>query len=297
MFHHYLTGDPQSRAAVRRLGRWVVDMDDGRLARPPLPWLSTADTGAASHTYEADYHGPGRGPGHAIQALLNAWQIAGDPAFLDKADALVRRCIHPADDLAARRLGEVEKRWSYTAFLQVLGRYMDARAVVGGHADPMWRYARASLLAYARWMAEHEYFYLDRPERLEFPNETWAAQELRKVEVFDLAAQYAASADERRRFVERARWFHARACDTLVSHPMRTRTRPVVLLLAFGFAHAWHEAHRDRLPLLTATEVDAGRPQAFAPQRTVALRRLKVLAVAGALAVLGGAGALLSALR
>ena len=38
-----------------------------------------------------------------------------------------------------------------------------------------YAYGRASLLHYARWMADNEYPYLDKPEILEYPNETWAA--------------------------------------------------------------------------------------------------------------------------
>ena len=34
----------------------------------------------------------------------------------------------------------------------------------------MYAYARASLLHYARWMADHEVPYLSRPERLEYPD-------------------------------------------------------------------------------------------------------------------------------
>ena len=42
------------------------------------------------------------------------------------------------------------------------------------------RYAREVLLNYAHWMVEHERPYLERPEKLEYPNETWAAQDIRK---------------------------------------------------------------------------------------------------------------------
>ena len=56
------------------------------------------------------------------------------------------------------------------------------------------------MLHYARWMAGHERPYLDRPEILEFPTETWDAQDMRKSEVFDLAALHAASAFERAQF-------------------------------------------------------------------------------------------------
>ena len=36
----------------------------------------------------------------------------------------------------------------------------------------MFHYARASLLLYLSWAVEHEYPYLDKPDILDFPNET-----------------------------------------------------------------------------------------------------------------------------
>ena len=39
-------------------------------------------------------------------------------------------------------------------------------------------------------MASNEYHYLDKPDILEFPNETWTGQDLRKVCVLNFAAQY-----------------------------------------------------------------------------------------------------------
>ena len=55
----------------------------------------------------------------------------------------------------------------------------------------MYAYARAALLHYAGWMLEHEVPYFDRPEKLEYPTETWAAQEFRKANVLRLAAAHA----------------------------------------------------------------------------------------------------------
>ena len=58
------------------------------------------------------------------------------------------------------------------------------------HLATLRDFARASLLHYARCMADHERFYLDEPERLEFATETWAAQELRKGTVLLMAARH-----------------------------------------------------------------------------------------------------------
>src|SRR5712691_2030628 len=98
----------------------------------------------------------------------------------------------------------------------------------------MYAYARQSLLHYARWMAANEYPYLEKPEKLEFPTETWAAQDIRKSDVFYLAALHAAGA-ERDMLVERARYFHRTSIETLQEMSTRAFARPVAVLLTSGF--------------------------------------------------------------
>lgn len=296
LLHYLMTGDADSREAVLRLARWTVDMDDGR--RTKFRYLSRGPTGLASATGAEDYHGPGRGPANGIHTLLNALRLTGDRSWLETAEALIRRCIHPRDDLPARNLLDAERRWYYTVFLQMLGRYLAFKSE-RGEEDAMWRYARASLLHYASWMVTHEYPYLEKPEILEYPTETWAAQDMRKCEVFDLAAKYAETAEARASFIERAGYFFEQSVTTLHRWPTRTWTRPVVLMLSYGYSHLWYAAHRDSLPMLPATgDADIGQPSSFEPQKAIAMRRAKLIVVAAALSALalvallisGGAG-------
>jgi G:T-mismatch repair DNA endonuclease (very short patch repair protein) len=223
------------------------------------------------------YHGPGRGPGNSISVLLNAHRLTGEAAFVEKAEELIRRCIHPADDIGARNLLDAERRWYYTVFLQALGEYLE-RKVELGERDRMYGYARASLLHYARWMAEHEYPYLDRPEILEYPNETWAAQDIRKCDVLNLASRHA-DGDERRRFLERADFFFRSSTTTLAGMPTRVLTRPVVLMLTHGHTHAWFQMNTAAVGLPPADrDYGFGEPARFVPQATRALRRGLILA-------------------
>src|SRR5205085_11458997 len=107
-----------------------------------------------------------------------------------------------------------------------------------GELDEMYAYGRAVLIHFASWMADNEYPYLSKPERLEYPTETWAAQDMRKSEVFLWAARHAA-APQRALFLERARYFHEYATGALTAMPTRTLARPVVLLLSFGYRLRW----------------------------------------------------------
>jgi hypothetical protein len=281
MLHHFLTGDEASRQAALGLARWVIDMDDGRLR--VFRWLARGDTGVASSSRTPDYQGPGRGSANSVAALLDGHRLTGDPAYLAKAEQLIQRVIHPADDVPARNLLDAENRWFYTMFLQSLGKYLDYKIELG-QLDYLYAYARACLLHYARWMAEHEYPYLDRPEILEYPTETWAAQDMRKCEVFHCAALCAAG-EERARFLERADYFFQESVTRLSGMKTRTLCRPVVLMLKYGFRHAWFRQHPEASAPAPVRTYDFGRPAVFVPQKARAMRRAKL--IASALAALG----------
>jgi hypothetical protein len=284
MWHYFLTGNVASRETSLSLARWIIDMDDGRLTI--FRWLDRGYTGLASATASSGYHGPGRGPGHAIMTLLAGHQLSGDATLLAKAEQLIRRSIHPNDDLGARNLLDAERRWSYTVFLQTLGRYLDYKAE-RREFDVMYAYARASLLHYARWMVDHEYPYLDKPEILEFPTETWAAQDIRKSDVFSYAGMYG-EASERERFQERAQFFFDYSTRTLEQMSTRSWTRPVVILLSSGLVRE-HAAAHATCPPAAEGDFDFGEPASFTPQKDRALRRAKIVGIVGGLIAAGTA--------
>lgn len=280
--HWLLTGDPQSRDAAIELATWVIAMDDGM--RTILRWMSPSPTGLASQTYSPTFHGPGRGAGHSILALLDGHRLTRDEAFLDKADDLVHRCIHPADDIARLELLDAERRWSYTVFLQALGRYLDYRVELN-RLDYGYAYARAALLHYAQWMAAHEYPYLDRPEILEYPTETWAAQDMRKCDVFLFAAGHS-TGGERDRFLERAGFFFDSSVSTLLRLPTHTLTRPLVLILSNGHLHLSPHAADPRPEPRVELLNGFGQPTVFVPQKLLAQQRLTISASAGVVLML-----------
>jgi hypothetical protein len=145
----------------------------------------------------------------------------------------------------------------------------------------MYAYGRDVLLAFARWMTRHERPYLDKPDRLEYPTETWPAQEIRKSEVFDYAARHADGV-ERATFLERAEYFFRYSTTTLKTFPTRTLARPVVLMLVHGdiraqtVAHGVVEAPRARTGARATADAVV-----FVPQRTRATQRAKAVASIG----------------
>lgn len=142
----------------------------------------------------------------------------------------------------------------------------------------MYAYARASLLHYARWMAAHEYLYLERPERLEYPTETWAAQDLRKGEVFGYAARHSGG-EERARFLERSDYFFRAAAAMLAALPTHTLARPTALILSNCQMQAGLEDHAADSPEADLQGARFGTPEVFIPQKARAKRRLTALAL------------------
>ena len=276
MLHHFLTGDPRTRSAAIELANWVIEMDDGR--KTIYRWLDRGDHGHATASGSASYHGPGRAAANSVNALLDGHRLTGDPRFLGKAEQLIRRCIHPDDDIPSRNLLDAENKWFYTMFLQSLGKYLDDRAEAGD-LGVHYAYARESLLRYAKWMVDHEYPYLERPEILEYPTETWAAQDMRKCEVFQYAAKHSDGRD-RSLFLERADFFFRSSTETLASMPTRSLARPVVLMLVNGWSHAYFRGNPGlRAPTPEVDHHDFGEVEAFVPQKVRAIRNLKFLCV------------------
>jgi hypothetical protein len=284
MQYYFLTGDEAARATVIDLAQYVIDLDDGR--RTPFRFLDSSETGAAALS-ASGYYGPGRGPANSLNVLVDGHRLSGDAKYLAKAEALLRRVIHPREDIALRRLDVPEQRWFYTMFLQSLGKYL-RRKVELGQIDAAYAYGRASLLHYAEWMAQNEHPYLEKPEKLEFPTETWAAQDIRKSDVFTFAALHSASNDERAKFLERAQFFHDYSVKTLTRTPTKALARPVVVLLTSGSLRQWMADHADASEPAPPANQHFGEPQEFVPQRARAMRRAMWIAAGGAVvSVLG----------
>ncbi|HEY7424196.1 MAG TPA: hypothetical protein VH682_08185, partial [Gemmataceae bacterium] len=271
LHYHYLTGNPDARAAVLELANWVVNMDDG--SKTLLAPMDDGPTGLASATAQQDYHGPGRGSGNSINALIDAWLLTGDRTYRDKAEHLIRRCIHPLDDVDARDLLNVEMRWSYTVFLTTLARFLRVKAEAD-ELDFMYAYGRASLLHYASWMLEHEVPYFDHPEKLAFPTETWAAQEFRKANVLRLAAAHAGE-PLRSRLLGRADELAERGWKDLLRFDQPATARAIALSLVEMSRHQYLRVFGVAPAPRPPAEHDFGNPEPFVRQRLRVQRQLK----------------------
>ena len=220
LLHHLLTGDQRSRDGVIELVDWVMAMDDGR--RTVFRFLSRGDTGLASSTVSPDFHGPGRGAGNSIATLLNGFRLTGDRRLLAKAEALIRRCIHPADDIAAqdaaRRRAPLVLHRVPAGARQIPGREGAARrdrpAVCATRA-PAWcttgdGWRRTNIP------------YLDKPDLLEYPERNLGRTGHPQGGDLRHRRRATAASDDRERMLERSRFFFAVAIAMLMNSDTRT---------------------------------------------------------------------------
>jgi hypothetical protein len=113
---------------------------------------------------------------------------------------------------------------------------------------------------------------------------------MRKCEVFLHGSRHVGEPD-RGRFLERAGFFHRASLDWLHRFETRTSARPVVLMLSYGYMHDATRAGQRLQPAPAGPrDCDHGSPSPFAPQRVVAIRRARWLALVAAATGLAGVG-------
>jgi hypothetical protein len=276
LFYYWQTGNPDARDAVLSLAEWVINADDG--SQTIFGLIDDGPTGAASATASADFHGPGRGAGNSLNALLDGWLVNGERRFLDYAETLIRRVIHPETNIELLDLGNVEARWSYTVFLSSLAKYLDVKSEAG-EFDADYEYAAASLAHFGRWMLDNEQPFFDTPEKLEFPTETWAAQELRKANVLRLTAKVC-DEPERSRMLAFGEELANRAWRDLAGFETKHVARSLVLSLTEGARDCWLRTRSEEE--LTAKrpgkdEFNFGSPTDFVTQKDRVRAQLKSL--------------------
>lgn len=238
MLHYFQTGNPDFRQAVLDLAEWELLALSG-----PQTVLAALKRGMdaikqlrtqSSNKKVFPYFPLTRGTGNAITACLDAYEVSHEPHWLKTVEYIIQRTLNPRDDIQCRDLLNAEISWSYTVLLAAVGKYLDKKRLMEQY-DASFHYARKSLLAYAVWMADHEHPYLDKPEMLEYPNETWAAQDLRKAVVFYQASRYAETKEQAALFQQKAKFFYQYAANELFEHVTSRSTRPVTLMLQNGW--------------------------------------------------------------
>ena len=263
LYHYFTTGNREYQKAVIALAEWCCRSLAGsqtilasvKRAGQYIKLLKQAGDGnrPAFPRYPLS-----RGTGNTISACLDAFEAGGGSHFLDQAEEYLRGTIHPDDDIAARNLLDAEECWSYTVLLTAVSKFVDKKSELG-EFDDGYVYAKNCLLVYAEWMLRHEYPYLDKPDILEYPNETWPAQDLRKGVILYQAARYAIP-EKREILFKQARFFFETAQSELSRHATSSFTRPVALMLQNGWVGMKLQEQHVEVPACESATVSFGRP-------------------------------------
>lgn len=253
--HYYLTGDLRSRSLVLSIADWCWQSLRGSQTIGAA--LIRATKGLSKWRSERksvkiwSYFPFSRGTANCLNSTLDAFELTNDHRFLSRAARLIQGTVHPEDNLADRDLLNAELSWSYTVFLVALSRFIRVKADMG-ELDIDYLHARDSFLTYTRWMSENEYPYLEKPEILEYPNETWAGQDLRKGHIFFQAANLV-HGPEQLKFKERSLFFLNVGFDELLSRDTSFYTRPLALILQNGWvveainSEYWSQNEKDQI--------------------------------------------------
>lgn len=227
-YHYLLTGAEDSKQAVLTLKDWITNVYEGTntcvelllaLKNRHLPGLKNHLNGR----YPFD-----RGTGNYVIALLDCYQLTLEQEYLHRVEQIIRNTIHPADNINEHHLTDVENHWFYIVLLQAVCRYLEIKERTNSF-DNGFYYARDALLHYADWILANEYPYLEKPEILEFPNETWTAQDLRKSHI--LAAAFYYSPTSGQEYLEKAIYFQEYVASRISKSEELSYSRIQVLLM------------------------------------------------------------------
>lgn len=177
------------------------------------------------------FEGPARESANVLTTLVNGYLCFHKIEYLHSAEKLIKICVKPYGNLKKHCFNNAEIRWNYVMFLQGLIYYLGVKECMN-QIDSCYYYAKSSFLYFVRWMEKNETFYLKNPEKLEYPNETWAAQDLRKSEIFSAASLYCDSRDESDRFILEAEKYYNKAFEDLDKfEDCKYFVRPMIIVL------------------------------------------------------------------
>ncbi len=239
-YHYWLTGNETSKETVVKLADWMINLHEGtdcllsqlwRLKSVELKRLIKRIKNARSDIYEYPFT---RGTGNYINALLDAFLISNSKTYLLHAEQVIRKTFGPDDEIHARELLDVERNWSYVIFLASVARYLDIKHSLNAF-DDSFNYAKCSLLHYAEWMVRNEKPYLSEQDKLDHPNDTWIAQDIRKSMLLFTATSYAETDEQKERLQNTANNWHNDTVQKLTKSDSLSYSRlQIILLQTYG---------------------------------------------------------------
>lgn len=183
-----LTGSETAKNAVIKLGNWITYFfeGDGTLLGTLLQYRNKSIVrDPLTGRYPLD-----RGVANYVNVLLDSYELSANPDYMTRVSSIIRHTFHYSDDIAKRNFDDIENTWYYIVFMQSVAKYLWMCETVYG-LDNDYDIIKKSFLHYVEWIAKNEQPYLLNKDKLEYPNDTWTAQDLRKIMVLTVALKYA----------------------------------------------------------------------------------------------------------
>ncbi|WP_371192504.1 hypothetical protein [Glaciecola sp. SC05] len=170
-----------------------------------------------------------RGTGNYVNVLLDSFELTQDLQYLTQAERVILSTISAQDDISKRNFEDIENSWFYVVLLQGVGKYLYIVSAMD-ELRPFKQPILQAFLRYSEYIKDHEAPYLTYKERLEYPNDTWTAQDLRKVQILSSAALLT-DGEQRSGFIAKATELQAWIEQKLNSSDEKFYTRILVLMM------------------------------------------------------------------
>jgi hypothetical protein len=137
-----------------------------------------------------------RGVANYINALIDSYELTGDRRYIERVSTIILHTFSSEDDIQQRNFADIENTWYYIVFMQAVAKYMwlcESTYGINHDYEPV----KKAFVHYLDYIANTELPYLHNSDSLEYPNDTWTAQDLRKIMVLKVGLQYADNANLR----------------------------------------------------------------------------------------------------
>ncbi|MGQ8364662.1 hypothetical protein [Glaciecola sp. 1036] len=178
-----------------------------------------------TNTYPLD-----RGTGNYVNALLDAFELTRKNSYLSQAEFVILNTIGFRPAPTTEAFEDIENTWYYTVFLQSVAKYLHFIEHFSLKRDACYSIIE-SFLRYIDYIADHEEPYLNSADKLEFANDTWTAQDLRKEQLLCIGYLYTSNPERREVYKQKAQYFNSFIAQKLQHSEEKSYTRILALCM------------------------------------------------------------------
>ncbi|MBF7072171.1 hypothetical protein ISG33_01985 [Glaciecola sp. MH2013] len=238
--YYHLSGCEKAKAAVLQLTTWISYFfeGDGTVLGTLLQYRNKAIVrNPLNGKYPLD-----RGVANYVNALLDSFDVSANKEYMENASSVILNTFSADDDIADRNFGDIENTWYYIVFMQSVAKFLWRCESDYGISQDYFNIKRA-FMHYASYIAKHEQVYLHNSDKLEYPNDTWTAQDLRKVQVLKVAIGYAENDELREQMQDKINEIQRFVEKKLSQSEEKEYTRILALLMqnANDDFHLYHQ--------------------------------------------------------